>query len=98
VIPFTTDIDIASWIEDYHVDIKKAFLGNKNVWLWKTLGKIERGLEMRLYSDTFDFDLFYVYKVNDTHQWSSFQVNRYHYQFVYIIFSYFKLHFFFFFI
>ena len=81
VIPFTSDIDIAVWIENYDVQLKKSFIGNTIVWLWMSLGKVEQGLEMRLYSEGFDYDIFFVYKENKTHQWSSYQGERKFYKY-----------------
>ena len=36
--------------------------------------------ELRLFNDKFTFDLFLVYKLNETHQWCGYQYNRLKYR------------------
>ena len=77
IIPFTQDVDIAIWAHEYENKIKKHFLGNKIVRVWGTLGLVNDSYEFRLFNDKFTFDMFLVYKINDTHQWCGYQVKRY---------------------
>lgn len=77
IIPFTQDVDIAIWAHEYDDRIKKHFLGNKIVRIWGTLGLLNDSFEFRLFNDKFTFDLFLVYKINQTHQWCGYQVKRY---------------------
>lgn len=77
IIPFTQDVDIAIWSHEYDDRIKQHFLGNKIVRIWGTLGLLNDSFEFRLFNDKFTFDLFLVYKINQTHQWCGYQVKRY---------------------
>lgn len=77
IIPFTQDVDIAIWAHEYDKKLKKHLLGNKIVRVWGTLGLVNDSFEFRLYNDKFTFDMFLVYKINQTHQWCGYQVNRY---------------------
>ena len=76
IIPHTQDVDVAIWAHEYDDRIKKHFLGNKIVRVWGTLGLKNDSYEFRLYNDQFTFDMFLVYKLNLTHQWCGYQVNR----------------------
>ncbi len=62
--------------DEYETKIKRHFLGNKIVRLWSTLGLLNDSYEFRMSNDAFTFDMFLVYKINSTHQWCGYQVNR----------------------
>ena len=60
------------FIDDYDPRIKKAFLGNKKMWLKTALGVREEGLEIKVYNGFFNSDIFFLYKFNKTHMWSGY--------------------------
>jgi hypothetical protein len=76
VIPHTQDVDFAVWADEYDTRIKKAFLGNKIVRVWGTLGLVNDSYEFRMYNDLFTFDMFLVYQHNTSHNWCGYQVNK----------------------
>lgn len=76
IIPHTQDVDFAIWAHEYETSIKKAFLGNKVVRVWGTLGLVNDSFEFRMFNDLFTFDMFLVYKHNQSDQWCGYQVNR----------------------
>jgi hypothetical protein len=76
IIPHTQDVDFAILADEYDTRLKKTFIGNKIVRLWSTLGLLNDSYEFRMFNDRFTFDLFLVYKTNQTHQWCGYQVNR----------------------
>ncbi len=46
-----------------------------------TLGLKNEGFELRLLNSLgFTFDLFLIYKLNDTYQWHGYQGNRFYYR------------------
>ena len=76
IIPFTQDVDMAVWSHEFETKIKRHFLGNPIVRVWGTLGLYNDSYELRLYNDLFTFDMFLVYKTNDSYQWCGYQVNQ----------------------
>ena len=57
--------------EDYDPIIKKSFLGNKNLFLRTALGLPDEGLELKVWNEFFNYDIFFLYKSNATHMWSA---------------------------
>jgi hypothetical protein len=83
VIPHTTDVDLAMWINEYDKNIKEHFLKNNEVRLAMSLGLIREGYELRLYSKTAKtFDLFFMYKHNETFQWNGYHTQKHIYRYV----------------
>ena len=76
IIPHTQDVDFAVPAREYDTKLKKVFMSNRVVRLWGTLGLVNDSYEFRMFNDQFTFDMFLVYKANDTHQWCGYQVNR----------------------
>ena len=72
IIPHTADVDFGIFIEDYEPIIKKAFLGNRKLWLRSSLGLQEEGFELQLSNGFFSYDNFFLYKTNETHMWSGY--------------------------
>ena len=75
IIPHTTDVDLAIRYEDYNIKVKNAFLGNKRLRLLRTFGIVEHGLELRLHTGSFQYDVFLCYKYNSTHFWAPYHGN-----------------------
>ena len=57
------------FIEDYDVELERAFQGRKSMRLVKSFGIEIEGLELRLHDDFFQNDLFFLYKHNDSHMY-----------------------------
>ena len=68
IIPFTTDTDIGMWIEDYEDKILDEFIGNQNLRLLLSFGSPNESYELRFIDDFFQYDCFFFYKHNATHQ------------------------------
>ena len=81
MIEHTTDVDMAMWSFDYEKKIKEHFLNNDEVRLAVTIGLVREGYELRLYSKTLKtFDLFLMYKHNETFQWNGYHTQRHIYR------------------
>ncbi|CAF2166400.1 unnamed protein product [Rotaria magnacalcarata] len=80
-IPYTQDVDVGLFAEEYNENIRKSFLGNPIVYLWGALGLVNDSLEFRLFTGHYTFDLFWSYREND-HRWCGYQVNRVKYKHV----------------
>ena len=64
------------WDYDYENKILQKFRGNINATVVSTLGLVKEAFELRITSNNFMFDIFLVYKSNETHQWNGYQGNR----------------------
>ena len=69
-------MDFAIWSHNYEDKLLKKFLGNKIVNVYSTLGLVKEAFVLRLLSQDFSFDIFLIYKLNETHQWNGYQGNR----------------------
>jgi len=61
------DVDISMKIEDYDENLFKTFLGNKNMMITVQYGFPDDSLEFTLLNKFFQYDVFFVYKLNSTH-------------------------------
>lgn len=68
IIPFTSDTDIGMWIEEYEYKIVDKFIGNPNLRLLLSFGSPNESYELRFTDDFFQYDCFFFYKHNETHQ------------------------------
>ena len=64
------------WNYDYEDKILETLRGNKILHVYSTLGLIREAFELRTISKGFTFDIFLVYKLNETYQWNGYQGNR----------------------
>jgi hypothetical protein len=64
------------WNYDYDDRILEKFRGNEILYLYQTLGLIREAYELRTIYSRFTFDIFLVYKLNETYQWNGYQGNR----------------------
>lgn len=71
------------WYNEYDNNLKKHFIENEDIRLAIAIGLPQEGYEMRLLSRTHrTFDLFLVYKYNETHQWNGYHFKRYVYRYI----------------
>ena len=68
VIPYTQDADIGLWIEEFEEKIIDKFIGNEKIRLLLSFGNPNDSYELRFTDDFFQYDAFYLYKHNATHQ------------------------------
>jgi hypothetical protein len=70
------------WNDHYENKILEKFRGNNFTSLILTLGLVKEAFELRLQSinkqrtHRFSFDIFLIYKLNETYQWNGYQGNR----------------------
>ena len=88
IIPHTTDVDYAMFIEDYELELRRAFQGRKSIRLVKSFGIDNEALELRFHDDFFQADLFFLYKQNLSHMYMGYHSNTGYYRYSTI----FKLH------
>lgn len=81
------DIDIAMNIEDYDDRIRNIFIGNNKLHLFLTISSVKSGFEMRLSDHLFNYDLFFLYKLNQTHRWSGYYVDKTFYKYVFFFYE-----------
>ena len=81
IIPFTIDADLSVPIEYYTDEIMQHFLGNPNVELWAVQGLQKDSMELRLVDRryAFQFDIFFIYSLNQSHsyipiQWDTIKI------------------------
>lgn len=62
IVPWTTDMDLAMWIDEYDDEILQKFIGNQKLFIWEKLGMKKMGLEFRMYGCDWTYDMFFMYK------------------------------------
>jgi hypothetical protein len=82
IISHTSDIDLGIPYHEYNEEFKNFFIGNSHAPLVLTFGLINDSYELRVFKDSVQFDMFIVYKHNDTHQWCGYQEQRKKFKFV----------------
>ncbi len=81
IISHTTDVDLAIWSDDFETKIKEHFLKSDKMRLAITIGLIKEAYELRLFSKTSKtFDLFLMYKHNESFQWNGYHTQRHIYR------------------
>ena len=68
IIPFTGDTDIGMWIEEFDQRIIEKFAKNKKLTLLLSFGLPNESYELRFIDKDFQYDCFFIYKYNSTHQ------------------------------
>ena len=76
IIPFTNDVDIAIWAEEYDRIIEKHFIKNEKANLIKVFGSLNDSYELRVNDKKYDYDIFVVYKIGKEKQWCGYQVKK----------------------
>ena len=68
IIPYTEDADIGMWIEEFDQRIIDNFTNNKKLTLLLSFGLPNESYELRFVDKDFQYDCFFIYKYNVTHQ------------------------------
>ena len=69
------------WSFEYEKKIKEHFLNNNEVRLAMHLGLLREGYELRLFSNKQKtFDLFLMYKHNETFMWNGYHTKKHIYR------------------
>ena len=67
-IPFTDDADIGMWIEEFYKRKFEKLCKNKKLTLLLSFGLPSESYELRFIDKDFQYDCFFIYKYNSTHQ------------------------------
>jgi phosphorylcholine metabolism protein LicD len=76
IIPYTNDVDIAIWSDEYNQIIEKHFTNNEKAKLKKVFGTLNDSYELRVNDNKYNYDIFVTYKIGEEKQWCGYQVKK----------------------
>ena len=80
IIPHTTDIDMGLRVNEFTPEVEELFKGDPKTPLILRFGLFNDSYELRLDDAFTQFDLFFTYAHNETHQWCGWHDKRKHHR------------------